>query len=210
MLPKVRENTFVYIRFGKSLDSRALCWHKAVMKNSIILVGLMGAGKSTIGRQLARRLNLTFYDSDKVIEERTGVSIPTIFSIEGEEGFRHREEQVIRELCAMPDILLATGGGSVLREANRAAIKAGGCVIYLRATAEQLFLRIRHDKNRPLMQTANPLQTLRDLLKVREPLYMEVADMVIPTGKQKVNVVLRDIHNKLKQIQESSHANPSS
>jgi shikimate kinase len=195
---------------GNLLDSRALCWHKAGMKNSIILVGLMGAGKSTIGRQLARRLNLTFYDSDKVIEERTGVSIPTIFAIEGEQGFRDREEQTIRELCAMPNILLATGGGSVLRDSNRAAIKAGGCVIYLRATADQLFQRIRHDRNRPLMQTDNPLQTLRDLLKTREPLYMEVADVVIPTGKQKVNVILRDIHNKLKQIQESPHANAPS
>lgn len=180
------------------------------MQHNIILVGLMGAGKSTIGRQLARRLDLTFYDSDKVIEEHTGVSIPTIFAIEGEEGFREREEQVIAELCATPGILLATGGGSVLRASNRASIKAGGCVIYLRASADQLFQRIKHDKNRPLMQTANPLQTLRDLLKVREPLYMEVADLVVPTGKQKVNVILRDIHNKLKQLQESSHANAPS
>lgn len=180
------------------------------MQNNIILVGLMGAGKSTIGRQLARRLNLTFYDSDKVIEERTGVGIPTIFAIEGEQGFREREELVIAEFAAMPGILLATGGGSVLRETNRAHIKAGGCVIYLRATADQLFQRIKHDKSRPLMQTENPLQTLRDLLKAREPLYMEVADLVVPTGKQKVNVILRDIHNKLKQLQESSHANAPS
>lgn len=180
------------------------------MKSTIILVGLMGAGKSTIGRQLARRLHLTFYDSDKVIEERTGVNIPTIFAIEGEQGFRDREEQTIRELCTMPDILLATGGGSVLRDTNRVRIKAAGCVIYLRASAEQLFLRIRHDKNRPLMQTENPLQTLRDLLAVREPLYMEVADIIIPTGKQKVNVILRDIQHKLKHIQESSDANAPS
>ncbi|MBU0654778.1 MAG: shikimate kinase AroK [Gammaproteobacteria bacterium] len=180
------------------------------MQKNIILVGLMGAGKSTIGRQLARRLNLTFYDSDKVIEERTGVSIPTIFAIEGEQGFREREELVIAEFAAMPGILLATGGGSVLRETNRAHIKAGGCVIYLRATADQLFQRIKHDKSRPLMQTENPLQTLRDLLKTREPLYMEVADLVVSTGKQKVNVILRDIHNKLKQLQESSHANAPS
>jgi shikimate kinase len=181
------------------------------MQNNIILVGLMGAGKSTIGRQLARRLNLTFYDSDKVIEERTGVSIPTIFEIEGEAGFREREEQAIAELTSLDGILLATGGGSVLRETNRQHIKDAGCVIYLRATADQLFQRIKHDKSRPLMQTANPLQTLRDLLKTREPLYLEVADLVVPTGKQKVNVILRDIHNKLKQIgQESSHANPQS
>ena len=178
------------------------------MQNNIILVGLMGAGKSTIGRQLARRLNLTFYDSDKVIEERTGVGIPTIFEIEGEAGFREREEQVIAELTAMPNILLATGGGSVLRETNRQHIKAGGCVIYLRASAEHLFQRIKHDRSRPLMQTSHPLQTLRDLLKMREPLYLEVADLIVPTGKQKVNVILRDIYTKLKQLQEVSHANP--
>ncbi|MGB5597775.1 shikimate kinase [Thiothrix lacustris] len=180
------------------------------MQNNIILVGLMGAGKSTIGRQLARRLNLTFYDSDKVVEERTGVSIPTIFAVEGEAGFREREEQVIAELTALPNTLIATGGGSVLRESNREHIKAGGTVIYLRASAEQLFQRIRHDKTRPLMQTANPMQTLRDLLKAREPLYMEVADLIMPTGKQKVNVILRDIHAKLKQLQDVTHANAES
>ncbi|WGZ93575.1 MAG: shikimate kinase [Candidatus Thiothrix putei] len=178
------------------------------MQNSIILVGLMGAGKSTIGRQLARRLNLTFYDSDRVIEERTGVSIPTIFELEGEAGFREREEQIIAELTTLPDILLATGGGSVLRETNREHIKAGGCVIYLKASADQLFQRIKHDRSRPLMQTENPLQTLRNLLKTREPYYLEVADLVVPTGKQKVNVILREIQNKLKQLQEVTHANP--
>ena len=177
------------------------------MHNNIILVGLMGAGKSTIGRHLARRLNLTFYDSDKVIEERTGVSIPTIFAVEGEAGFREREEQVIADLTTLPNVLIATGGGSVLRDINREHIKAGGKVIYLRASAEQLFQRIKHDKSRPLMQTANPMQTLRDLLKAREPLYMEVADLIMPTGKQKVNIILRDIHAKLKQLQDVTHAN---
>ena len=177
------------------------------MQNNIILVGLMGAGKSTIGRHLARRLNLTFYDSDKVIEERTGVSIPTIFAVEGEAGFREREEQVIADLTTLPNVLIATGGGSVLRDINREHIKAGGKVIYLRASAEQLFQRIKHDKSRPLMQTANPMQTLRDLLKAREPLYMEVADLIMPTGKQKVNIILRDIHAKLKQLQDVTHAN---
>ncbi len=170
----------------------------------------MGAGKSTIGKQLARKLNLTFYDSDKVVEERTGVGIPTIFNIEGEQGFRDREELVIAELTALPDVLIATGGGSVLRDANRTALKNGGIVIYLKANADQLFQRIRNDKNRPLMQTENPLQTLRDLLKVREPLYMDVADLIIPTGKQKVSVILRDILLKLKQLQDLTHANTES
>ncbi len=178
------------------------------MQHNIILVGLMGAGKSTIGRQLARRMNLTFYDSDKVIEERTGVPIPTIFEVEGEAGFREREEHVIAELTAMRGILLATGGGSILRASNRQHIKDGGCVIYLRASADHLFQRIKHDQSRPLMQTPNPMQTLRDLLKAREPYYLEVADLIVPTGKQKVNVILREIHNKLKQLQEVTHANP--
>lgn len=176
------------------------------MCNNIILVGLMGAGKSTIGRQLARKLNWAFYDSDKVIEERTGVDIPTIFAIEGETGFRNREEAVIAELAAQHRIVLATGGGSVLRESNRQHMQASGCVIYLRASAEQLYQRLQHDRSRPLLQTANPLQTLRDLLKIRDPLYLEVADLVIPTGKQKVNVILRDILNKLQPLQDHSHA----
>jgi Shikimate kinase len=170
----------------------------------------MGAGKSTIGRQLARKLNLTFYDSDKVIEERTGVSIPTIFEVEGEAGFREREEQVIADLTTLPNILLATGGGSILRETNRQRIKEAGCVIYLKASADQLFQRIKQDRSRPLMQTENPLQTLRNLLKAREPYYLEVADLVVPTGKQKVNVILREIHTKLKQLQDVAHANSPS
>lgn len=168
----------------------------------------MGAGKSTIGRQLAHKLGMTFFDSDKVIEERTGVSIPTIFAIEGEDGFREREEQIIAELSAMSGIVLATGGGSVLREVNRQHIRqSGGCVIYLKASAEQLFHRIKNDKTRPLMQTSNPLQTLRGLLKTREPFYLEVANLIIPTGKQKVNVILREINTKLKQLQDIAHAN---
>lgn len=167
------------------------------MQKNIILVGLMGAGKSTIGRQLAKRRKAPFYDSDKIIEERTGVNIPTIFEIEGENGFRDREQQVIADLVTLPGIVLATGGGSVLRADNRANLKAGGVVIYLRATAEQLYSRIRHDKGRPLMQTANPLQTLRDLLKAREQYYLEVADIVVPTGKQRATSIVRTINHKL-------------
>ena len=161
----------------------------------------MGAGKSTIGRQLARRCKLDFYDSDRVIEERTGVSIPMIFEIEGEEGFRDREQQAIEELSGMQGILLATGGGSVLRPENRALLKKTGSVIYLRASADQLFARIRHDKGRPLMQTANPLQTLRSLLKAREKLYSEVADIIIPTGRQRTSAIVRAACHKLKQKQ---------
>ena len=179
------------------------------MQKNIILIGLMGAGKSTIGRQLAKRRKMPFYDSDKVIEERTGVSIPTIFEIEGEAGFREREQQVIAELSALDGIVLATGGGSVLREENRQRLKEGGVVVYLRASAEQLYSRIKHDKGRPLMQTEQPLHTLRNLLKAREALYMETADLVIPTGKQRASSIMRNLYHKLKPLQDSSNANAS-
>ncbi len=167
----------------------------------------MGAGKSTIGRQLARRCKLTFYDSDHVIVERTGVSIPTIFDIEGEDGFRDREAHVIEELSQLDNIVLATGGGSLMRESNRLNLKNAGQVVYLRASAEQLYSRIRHDKNRPLMQTKNPLQTLRDLLKAREGHYLELADLVVPTGRQRASTISRHIMQRLKKLQDRSHAN---
>jgi shikimate kinase len=167
------------------------------MKKNIVLVGLMGAGKSTVGRHLAKRLKMEFYDSDAVIEKRTGVSITTIFEIEGEEGFRVREEQMIGELCAHENIVLATGGGSVLREKNRQIIQKTAHVIYLSTSAEQLYARIRHDKSRPLMQTEDPLQTLTNLLKEREPYYLEVADSIIKTGQQRINVVISRILSSL-------------
>lgn len=169
------------------------------MKKNIILVGLMGAGKSTIGRNLARILNKEFYDSDRVIEERTGVDIATIFEIEGEQGFRDREEQVIKELCEQDNIVLATGGGSILRKTNRNNMSKRGHVVYLRTSAELLYSRIRHDKKRPLMQTKSPLDTLKTLLDNREPHYMDVADTVVMTGKQKVAVIVRRVEEALKR-----------
>jgi shikimate kinase len=174
------------------------------MKKNILLVGLMGAGKSTVGRYLARRMKRTFYDTDSVIVERTGVSIPTIFDIEGEQGFREREEQVIEELTQQEGIILATGGGCVIREVNRKALRRAGTVVYLKGTALLLFSRIKHDTNRPLMQTDNPLKTLSDLLAERDPLYMGVADLVINTGKQKVPVLLKEIERKVIQIEDFS------
>jgi shikimate kinase len=170
------------------------------MSKNIILVGLMGAGKSTIGRNLARQLGKEFYDSDRVIEERTGVDIATIFEIEGEQGFRDREEQVINELCRMDNIVLATGGGSILREVNRKNMRKHGHVIYLRTTAEMLYSRIRYDKSRPLMQTKSPLGTLKNLLKDREPFYMEVADTVITTGKQKATAIVKRVEEALEKV----------
>jgi len=165
----------------------------------------MGAGKSTIGRQLARRLKVDFYDSDKVIVDRTGVPISHIFEVEGEEGFRERETQVIEELSTYSGCVIATGGGSLTRQENRDIIKEHGCVVYLRASAERLYARIKHDQARPLMQTDNPLQTLRDLLEEREPAYLDSADIVIRTANQKVGVVLHRIDQALKK-ERRSHA----
>jgi len=168
------------------------------MSKNIILVGLMGAGKSTIGRSLAKKLKKEFYDSDRVIEERTGVDIATIFEIEGEQGFRTREAQVIEELCQLKNIVLATGGGSVLLEVNRKNMKTAD-VVYLSTTAELLYSRIRHDKSRPLMQTSNPLDTLKQLLNDREPFYKEVSNCVITTGRQKAALIVKRVEEALKQ-----------
>lgn len=173
------------------------------MKN-IILTGLMGAGKSTVGKALARRHRLQFFDSDRVIEERTGVDIPTIFAIEGEEGFRDREQQVIAELATQKGVVIATGGGSLLREENRQVLGQSGHLVYLRASANQLYSRIRYDKSRPLMQTDDPLKTLTELLKVREPIYLETADLVVRTGKQRLGVTVKQIEKGLKALGELS------
>jgi shikimate kinase len=149
-----------------------------VNRKNIYLVGLMGAGKTTVGRQLARRTGRRFIDSDHEIEARTGVSIPTIFEIEGEPGFRRREAQVIAELARESDLVLATGGGVVLNPANRAAL-ASGVVVYLNAPPEMLFERTRHDRNRPLLQVADPLAKIAELFAQRDPLYREIADVVV-------------------------------
>lgn len=153
-------------------------------RDNIFLVGLMGAGKTTVGRLLAKHYDCRFVDSDHEIEARTGVKIPVIFEIEGEAGFRKREEAVIAELCALPGIVLATGGGAVLSAANREKLAGNGLVIYLRGSPEHLYERTRHDRNRPLLQTGNPLEKLHELYRQRDPLYREVADVVIDTGRQ--------------------------
>lgn len=146
---------------------------------NIFLVGLMGAGKTSVGRVLARRLGLPFVDSDHEIEARTGVKIPTIFEIEGEEGFRKREVQVIAELAQREGLVLATGGGVVLNPDNRAVLKTGGMVVYIDVPPENLYERIRHDRNRPLIQVADPLGRLHELHAQRDPLYREVADFIV-------------------------------
>ncbi len=164
---------------------------------SLYLVGLMGAGKSTVGRLLARRLKLRFYDCDHEIERRCGVKIPLIFEIEGEAGFRAREREVIAELTAVPGIVLATGGGAVLAAENRARLAQHGTVVYLRARPEDLYTRVRHDRNRPLLATADPLRRLRQLHAERDPLYLAIADLVIDSGRQTVQALARDLVARL-------------
>ena len=160
-------------------------------KRNVYLVGLMGAGKTTIGRSLAKRLALEFVDSDHEIEARTGVSIPTVFEIEGEEGFRKREAQVIDDLSRLSGRVVATGGGAVLREENRANMKASGFVVYLNVPPHTLLERTRNDRNRPLLQVADPLLRLKELFVQRDPFYREVADLVVDGGRRNAQGVLQ-------------------
>lgn len=163
------------------------------VRANVILVGPMGAGKSTIGRQLAQLLNFEFVDSDHEIEARTGADIPWIFDVEGEEGFRRREESVIEELTQRQGIVLATGGGVVIREPNRRAISSRGIVVYLKTSIEQQLARTAKDRKRPLLQHAEPRKVLTELMKMREPLYVEVADFVVDTDTANIKDVAGQI-----------------
>lgn len=169
---------------------------------NIFLVGPMGAGKSTVGRQLAKTLGRDFYDSDKEIEKRTGVSISWIFEMEGEEGFRAREQKVIDELTDLKNIVLATGGGAILAEENRRALRSRGHVVYLSASVEQLMRRTAKDKSRPLLQTENPKQQIADLLALREQLYHDVADIELRTGEQSIQHVVSGLIKKLENLDQ--------
>jgi len=160
---------------------------------AVALVGLPGAGKSAIGRRLAQRLQLPFVDSDHVIEERIGCSIRDYFEREGEASFRDLEQSVIAELAAAPHGVVATGGGCVLREANRQDLRAGFHVLYLRSLPEDLFRRLRHDVKRPLLQVADPLGRLRELHDARDPLYRETAHETVETGRPSISVVVNII-----------------
>ncbi len=159
----------------------------------------MGAGKSTIGRLLSQELKLTYIDSDREIEERAGADIPWIFDVEGEDGFRDREEAVIRDLTAREDIVLATGGGAILREANRAALQSCGYVVYLHTSVDQQLERTARDKNRPLLQTENPRAVLEALLAVRDPLYSQACDLVVRTDKRHPRSVVTEIIREYQQ-----------
>jgi shikimate kinase len=165
---------------------------------NVFLVGMMGAGKTTAGRILARRLKRAFHDSDQEVERRCGVRVPLIFEIEGEAGFRAREVAVIAELTALEEVVLATGGGAVLAEASRRHLAGRGAVIYLHARPAALYERVRQDKNRPLLATADPLARLQELYAVRDPLYREIADIVVDTGRQSVQGLARQLLAQLR------------
>lgn len=173
-----------------------------MISNNLFLVGPMGAGKSTVGKHLAKALGRTFFDTDKEIERRTGVSISWIFEMEGEVGFRQREQKVLDELSNKKNIVLATGGGIVLSEDNRRLLRARGYVIYLSASVEQLLRRTGKDKNRPLLQTENPKQTIKTLIKARDPLYRDVADMELRTGDQSIQYVVTGLMKQLEQLDQ--------
>jgi shikimate kinase len=161
--------------------------------NRIFLVGPMGAGKTTIGKQLAQSLGMGFSDSDQVIQQRTGVDIPTIFEFEGEDGFRQREEQVIDELTQVDNVVLATGGGAVIRPENRQRLGARGIVVYLACSPRQQYERTYRDRSRPLLQTDNPLQRLEGLMAERAPLYRKTADYEVSTEGRNAAAVVHDI-----------------
>ena len=153
----------------------------------------MGAGKTTIGKRLAKRLRRNFVDSDQELERRTGASVALIFDVEGESGFRAREKRLIDELTQLDNIVLATGGGAVLDPDNLAALSSRGFVVYLNASVEDLIARTQRDKNRPLLNTDDPAARMRELLEHRDPIYQQVADLVIDTGKLNLAEVVREI-----------------
>nr|WP_304610189.1 shikimate kinase [Polynucleobacter alcilacus] len=157
------------------------------------MIGLMGAGKSTVGKVLAKKLGRRFLDADHVIEDRCGVKIPVIFEMEGEEGFRKREAQAIRDITSEQDIILATGGGAVLLPENRDALKNRGTVIYLHANPIELWYRTKGGEGRPLLQNGDAKKILENLYTVRDPLYREIADHVIETGKPSVNQLVNTL-----------------
>jgi shikimate kinase len=167
---------------------------------NIFLIGPMGVGKSTIGRQLAKLLRMQFEDTDHEIQRRTGVDIPTIFDFEGEEGFRRREKAVVEELTNGTGLVLATGGGVVLDPNNRRCLSARGVVVYLSCSTEQQYDRTRQDRNRPLLQTEDPMAKLQVLMEERDPIYHELADLVVSTERRNAVVVVKEIARKLNEL----------
>lgn len=179
----------------KSVLNRDL---KMKQVDNIYLIGLMGAGKTTIGRQLAKALQLPFYDSDKAIEEQTGVDIPTIFEYEGEEGFRQREQNMIQDLTQIKGIVLATGGGVIIREQNRQALKKNGFVIYLQCSVDKIVQRTKRDTQRPLLFTDNPRERIEQLFLERDSYYSSCADFIIETSNWQSKTVVNNILKEYK------------
>ncbi|MFB2764950.1 MULTISPECIES: shikimate kinase AroK [Marinobacter] len=163
----------------------------------VVLVGPMGAGKSTIGRMLAKELGYRFLDSDRIIEERCGANIPWIFDVEGEDGFRQRETAMLDELSQVQGTVLATGGGAVMRPENHALLRKNAVVIYLKTSIEQQVERTRKDRNRPLLQNDDPEGVLRRLFAVRDPLYTKLADIVMFTDRKSPRLVVRQLVNRI-------------
>ncbi len=168
------------------------------MPSNVFLVGLMGVGKTTIGRPLAKRLNMEFVDCDRELEERTGATISLIFDVEGEAGFREREARMLQELTRRENIVLATGGGAILREDNRRALRTNGTVVYLYAPVDMLVERTRSSKNRPLLQTDNPRETFERLMAERDALYRQEADIIVDVSDRTPQTIARDIARRLK------------
>lgn len=166
-------------------------------KRNIYIVGPMGAGKSTIGRQIAQQLHLEFFDSDSEIERRTGAEIAWVFDVEGEDGFRKREASVIEDLTEKQGVVLATGGGSIITKEVRNKLSARGFVVYLETTIDKQLARTQRDKRRPLLQTENPREVLENLANFRNPLYEEIADLTVRTDDQSAKLVAKEIIDKL-------------
>ena len=177
------------------------------LSGNIFLVGMMGAGKTTVGKLLAQQLGKIFVDSDEEIQQRTGVTIPHIFDVEGEAGFRQREASVIQDLVLLDNIVLATGGGTVLNENSRVALCCNGIVVYLKSTIHDLWQRTRHDRNRPLLQTADPHTKLKNMYEQRDPLYAQVANLIMPTGKQSAQSLVLHLQQELNRFSKVSHNN---
>jgi len=174
-----------------------------LLTGNLVLIGMMGSGKTTMGRALARHLGKSFVDSDQEIQKRTGVNIPYIFDIEGESGFRERESRVLAELVQHKNIVLATGGGAVLAEKNRELLQRAGVVIYLKASVSDLWHRTHHDKNRPLLQTKDPYGKLTELYQFRDPIYQQVADIVVQSGKQSVHTLMLSLVEEIEKFRQS-------
>ena len=170
---------------------------RKLQSGNLILVGMMGSGKTTMGRLLARHLGKVFVDSDEEIIKRTGVTIPHIFDVEGEPGFRLREITALRNLVERDNMVLATGGGAVLDEQNRTMLQQNGIVIYLKASVHDLWQRTRHDRNRPLLQTGNPHARLTELFQQRDPLYRQVSDIIAQSGKQSAQALMLQLAEEI-------------